>query len=375
MHISSQFDSGNIEVVSAASPSEIHLRIRPDPGPDAFYQWFHFRVAGVQGDALTLKILNAGEASYPKGWEDYRACVSEDRENWMRCETDYTDGVLTIRYTPASDLVYFAYFAPYSRERHHDLIAACQVQPYCRHEVIGETLDGEPMDLLVIGDEDPSKKKFWTIARQHPGESMAEWFVEGMLTRLLDDSDPITRAVLKLGTFYVIPNMNPDGSRRGHLRTNAKGINLNREWDKASLENSPEVFHTLAAMDRIGLDYCLDVHGDEGLPYNFIAGADAIPSVTQKQIDARIAFEAAFVRANPDFQSEHGYPKAAPGKANLAMGSTQLAERFGGLAMTLEMPFKDNANDPDPIYGWSIPRCRLLGAASLDAVLAVAADL
>ena len=35
--------------------------------------------------------------------------------------------------------------------------------------------------------------------------------------------------------------MNPDGSYRGHLRTNASGANLNREWKKPTLEHSPEV--------------------------------------------------------------------------------------------------------------------------------------
>ena len=34
--------------------------------------------------------------------------------------------------------------------------------------------------------------------------------------------------------------MNPDGSYRGHLRTNAKGANLNREWKKPTQEYSPE---------------------------------------------------------------------------------------------------------------------------------------
>lgn len=375
MHIASSFDSGNIEVVSAENPQDVQLRIRPDVGEDGFFQWFHFRVSGVGGEALCIKILNAGDASYTKGWEDYQARVSIDRDSWTQAETDYSDGVLTIRHMAEADSLYFAYFAPYSRERHRDLIAACQSQPNCRHVVLGETLDGEEMDLLAIGDGAPEKKKIWTIARQHPGETMAEWFMEGMLTRLLDTSDPISREILDRATVYAIPNMNPDGSRRGHLRTNAKGINLNREWDKASMENSPEVFLTLEAMEKAGMDFCLDVHGDEGLPYNFIAGADAIPSVTQKLIDLREAYEAALRRANPDFQSEYGYPKAAPGKANLSMCSAQLAERFGALSMTLEMPFKDNANAPDPTYGWSIARCRLLGAAHLDALYAVLDDL
>lgn len=371
MHIASGFDSGNIDIVRADSPDDVRLRIKPDPGPDGFFQWFHFRVSGVRGESLCLRIENAGDASYPKGWEGYRACVSADRETWTRAETEFADGVLTIRHQAEADSLYFAYFAPYSRERHRDLIAACQVRPGCRHVVLGETLDGEEMDLLSIGDGDPAKKRVWTIARQHPGESMAEWFMEGMLTRLLDESDPVSRAILDRATVYAIPNMNPDGSRRGHLRTNAKGVNLNREWDKASMENSPEVFLTLQAMERSGVDFCLDVHGDEGLPYNFIAGADAIPSVTQDQIANRERYEAALRAASPDFQSEIGYPKAAPGKANLSMAATQIAERFGALSMTLEMPFKDNANAPDPVHGWSVERCRHLGRAHLDALRAV----
>lgn len=36
--------------------------------------------------------------------------------------------------------------------------------------------------------------------------------------------------------------MNPDGSVRGHLRTNAAGVNLNREWAQPTIENSPEVY-------------------------------------------------------------------------------------------------------------------------------------
>ena len=51
---------------------------------------------------------------------------------------------------------------------------------------------------------------------------------------------------------------------------------------------------------------------------------------------------------------------AAPGKANLAMSTNQLAERFGACSMTLEMPFKDNADLPDPEQGWSPERCKLL---------------
>jgi murein tripeptide amidase MpaA len=204
---------------------------------------------------------------------------------------------------------------------------------------------------------------------------MAEWWMEGFLHRLLDKADPVARALRQRAVFHVVPNMNPDGSRRGNLRTNAAGANLNREWQAPSLERSPEVFLVRQAMERVGVDFCLDVHGDETIPYNFLIGTPGIPSLSEAQKTLHVRFAEALRRASPDFQSAHGYPAARPGGANMTMCSNYVAERFGCLALTLEQPFKDNADAPDERAGWSPARCRKLGAAALDALLAVVETL
>lgn len=369
VHISSNFDSGNIEVVDATDPSKIELEIRKDEGGD-HYQWFHFRVTGAKGTKLRMRITNAGGASYVDGWKDYRACYSYDREDWRRVEaTNYADGILEIAHQPNENSVYYAYFAPYSMERHHDLIAACLESDRVEYERLGATLDGQDMDLLHVSEgSGEGRKQCWIFARQHPGESMAEWLMEGLLERLLDPDDPIARELLARAEFWIVPNMNPDGSRRGHLRNNASGANLNREWLEPSMERSPEVYLVREKMRATGLDFALDVHGDEALPYNFIAGPDGVESVSEKVQALQAKFEAELVAANPDFQTTHGYPSAKPGEANMTMATNWLADAFGKLAMTLEQPFKDNADAPDPEHGWSPERCRLLGRACLDAL-------
>jgi hypothetical protein len=43
--------------------------------------------------------------------------------------------------------------------------------------------------------------------------------------------------------------------------------------------------------------------------------------------------------------------------------------------MTLEMPFKDNEDLPDPVNGWSPDRCRRFAGSCLDAIHAVAPRL
>ncbi len=366
--IDAGFDSGNIEVLSIDGASA-RLAIRRDNASD-FFQWFHFRVGGCAGRALELKITGLSAAAYPDGWIGYRACVSEDREYWTRAETRYEasveGGTLTIRYTPEAATCSFAYFAPYSMERHHDLVAEIAGCEGVEHKVLGRSLDGQTIDCLSLGEGD---RQIWLIARQHPGESMAEWWIEGALDMLTDPADPHARRLRQLCRFHVVPNCNPDGSRRGHLRTNAAGVNLNREWNEPSAERSPEVLAIRNAMDKTGVHFAIDAHGDEAIPAVFFAGFEGIPGWTEAQGEAYLRYRAILERRTPDFQTRRGYPTARPGRANLAMATNQIAQRFGAVSMTLEMPFKDNDDLPDAAQGWSPERSRLLARECLTSLL------
>lgn len=370
MRISANFDGGNIQVVNLDNKDDIQLAIRPDAGGE-FYQWFNFRFEGEVGNQYTLNIINASSASYTKGWEDYQAVASYDRQHWFRIPTQYQDGKLSISVELDCDAIQIAYFAPYSYERHLDLLSGAQLHPDVNLEHLGLTLDGRDITLMKIGNGDPSKRNIWITARQHPGETMAEWLVEGLVNRLLDNDCPTAKALLDKANFYIVPNMNPDGSVRGHLRTNAIGINLNREWQTPSLEKSPEVYHVVNKMLQTGVDLFYDVHGDEGLPYVFLAGCEGVPAYNDRLAQLQADFSQALTFASADFQTQFGYDKDEPGKANLTVASNWVAQTFECLSNTLEMPFKDNNNLADPFVGWSPERSIYLGEASLIAMLAV----
>ncbi|CDG81291.1 M14 family metallopeptidase [Janthinobacterium agaricidamnosum] len=365
--ISHQFDAGAIDVLSASAPQAIQLNIRKDSHAD-ITQWFYFRLQGAQATPCKISFMNAGKSAYPAGWVDYQAVASYDRETWFRVPTSYDGTVMTIDHTPEGDSVYYAYFEPYPWDRHLALIDSAQSSPLVQLLDLGNTIEGRDMNVLVVGDPE-AEKKVWVIARQHPGETMAEWFVEGMLDALLDSANPFARQLLQDAVFYVVPNMNPDGSVHGNLRTNAAGANLNREWMTPSLERSPEVFLVKNKMHEIGCDLFLDVHGDEGLPYVFVAGSNALENFTAEQKAEQDRFIADFKIASPDFQDVHGYPDAPFTPEVLTMGSPHITHAFGCLSLTLELPFKDNANDPDPQAGWSGARSANLGQAVLQPIL------
>ena len=374
LSISSAFDAGNIEVISAESADNIQLKIEKDSHSD-FLQWFYFRMQGAKDTLCKLNIINAADAAYPEGWEDYQARASYDRLNWFQIPTTYQNGVLSMEFTPEYDSVYIAYFAPFSYEQHLDMIHDAQHSHFCKLESIGETTQGRPIDFLRIGDEDKNKKNLWIISRQHPGESMAEWFMLGLITRILDEEDSSSVALLEKANLYMVPNMNVDGSILGNLRVNAKGVNLNREWASPNKEDCPEVYYVKEKMKEIGMDFNLDVHGDEGLPYNFISGIEGIPSFDAKLKKLTDDFINNWIAINPDMQNEHGYPKNEPGKANLNICSKNLGEEFKCLSQTLEMPFKQNDNIPDIFMGWSPDRSVKLGESVVSVLLSIVDDL
>jgi len=365
--ISTQFDAGAIDVINAEQPQAIELKLRKDSHAD-IAQWFYFRLQGALGERCTIRFLNAGESTYPDGWKNYQAVASYDRRNWFRVPTAFDGKVMTIAHTPQFDSVYYAYFEPYSWERHLELLGKVQQSGSARVIDLGNTVDGHDLNAIVIGDVD-ARRKVWVIARQHPGESMAEWFVEGMVDALIDQSNPLTAQLLQHAVFYIVPNMNPDGAIRGNLRTNAAGANLNREWVTPSLETSPEVFHVKNKIHETGCDLFLDIHGDEGLPYVFIAGSEMLEGFSEQQAAEQKAFIDRFLQASEDFQTEVGYPSGKYRADMLKLASKYIGHTFKCVSLTLEMPFKDNARSPDPKVGWNGARSAQLGKDILHAVL------
>lgn len=374
MKIFSNFESGNIHVVAANTPDDIQLTI-PADNQTEIAQWFHFRLESQPQQQHSFKILGLAKSAYPEGWQDYDVVASYDREEWFRIPAEFDGDTLSFNVMPEYRSMYFAYFAPYSYDRHQDLLHGAQTHHRCQLETLGVTLDNNDISILTIGEPAEGKKNIWITGRQHPGETMAEWFIEGLLSRLLDETDTVGRALLDTAVFHIVPNMNPDGSIRGHLRTNAIGVNLNREWQTPSMERSPEVFLVRERMLATGVDMFLDIHGDEAIPYNFVAGSEGLPSYNEHIAELENTFKQALLTITPEFQDEIGYDKDEPGTANLTVGSNWVGEQFKCLSYTVEMPFKDHISHADELYGWSPERSIAFGQDTLSAIWATVGKL
>jgi murein tripeptide amidase MpaA len=354
MKISDHFDGGAIEIINI-NANKARLNIRRDSNAD-FTQWFYFRVYIDSLNACEFELENASKSSYPDGWENYHPVYSYDRKHWHRIPESIYDGkALKFMLEPEQKSFFIAYFAPYTFDQHLDLLGKAQNSDQCELIPVCKTADGRDLDLLKIGT---GPRSYWITARQHPGETMAEWFVEGFIEKLICKNDSIAQQLLKDVTFYIVPNMNPDGSARGNLRTNAAGANLNREWLTPSVETSPEVYHILKFMEKIGVDLSLDVHGDEAIPYNFVAGNEGAPNYTSEIAALENLFKKTLLSVSCEFQTKYGYDLIEAGTSDLLKATDMIGNKFKCLALTIEMPFKDNDHFPDKLHGWSPARCK-----------------
>eukprot|EP00581_Thalassiosira_minuscula_P000873 CAMPEP_0183744004 /NCGR_PEP_ID=MMETSP0737-20130205/65510_1 /TAXON_ID=385413 /ORGANISM="Thalassiosira miniscula, Strain CCMP1093" /LENGTH=666 /DNA_ID=CAMNT_0025979639 /DNA_START=256 /DNA_END=2252 /DNA_ORIENTATION=- len=436
--ISDAYDSGNGEFVSLRFADgeddycdvHVHVKIKPDPFTQLehkqHFQYFSFRstlnpdspaMRGLFHGKKSIKVKyvvdNAGYASYAAAFQGYSTFFTTratpfDPDSWRRKDdTSVVGKSLTWTHTHEVDgdaSAYFAYFPPYSQDRHLDLISKCAMAEGATVKSLGPTIEGREIDYVTVGN---GPNNCWIIHRQHPGESMAEFYAEGLLTRLLgldDKWDKVAERARELYTFRIVPNINPDGSCNGYLRTNADGQNLNREWcpspaplaegseddaepetyEAPTMERSPEVYHLLRRMDETGCDAFLDIHGDEALPFNFLAGSQGMPVWGKRLESLHGMFLASYERANPDMQAKVSYEPDEPGGGMPNICSNQIAQRFDCFSGTLEMPFKEcwadvmrgtGGGEDGEDVGWGPERARRLGASVLDALCYIAPHL
>lgn len=366
--ISTDFDSGNIQVLDAHDSHQLLLAIKPDTRSQHF-QWFHFKAEGMHGGHThTFRLSNAGKSSYPHAWSGYNAVASYDHINWFRVPSRFDGEILHISLETREKHAWIAYFEPYSRERHDWLIEQALNRAGTQLLATGKSVEGRDIQLLRRGKGGAGRRKVWIIAQQHPGEHMAEWFMEGIIERLQQDGDDELKNLLKVADLYLVPNMNPDGAFHGHLRTNAMGQDLNRAWQSASQAISPEVLFVQQQMEKYGVDLFLDIHGDEEIPYVFTAGCEGNPGYTPRIETLEQHFRSHLSGLTRDFQTTYGYTRDLPGEANMTLACNAVGQQYDCLSLTLEMPFKDNDDAPNVTTGWSGERSKQLGKDVLSTV-------
>lgn len=422
--VSTDFDGGSINVLAISDDIRLSLvdEHRADGG--VVRQHFMFRVTRLATASRDFRvcIVNSDRATFAGSFTDYNVCASYDGVRWFRIPTtaaaDGSELSWAVSMDERAHEMFFAYFPSYPHARLMALIAEVQMHPaVVAVEWVGRAPDPSSpsadrlLPIINITGSDAARMppthralQVWLLARQHPGETQGSFWMEGFLRRILSPSPPddaVRRLLAADGDvrldFHVAPCVNVAGAVAGRHRTNGHGYDLNRSWGRwararlaeegvdteLSAPVAPEVDALMERMDVTGVDLLIDCHGDETMPYAFLSKtALAAPGVPDAVRELRAEFLAAYQLADPALETPPeepgavgavqpvGYPEPAPGKADLSICSAAVAAHFGCLAVTLEMPFKGNANasSAESREGWSVEDCTRMGGAAVDAI-------
>jgi len=133
------------------------------------------------------------------------------------------------------------------------------------YNIIGHSVNDLPIYELKIGT---GKKRILMWSQMHGNESTTTKALLDFIPWLLDSNQ---KNLLNTFTFYIIPQLNPDGAE-AYTRLNANQFDLNRDAIELS---QPESLLLRNAYDRITPDYALNLHGQRTI---YSAGLNGGPA-------------------------------------------------------------------------------------------------
>uniref|UniRef100_A0A8C3T0M5 Cytosolic carboxypeptidase-like protein 5 n=1 Tax=Chelydra serpentina TaxID=8475 RepID=A0A8C3T0M5_CHESE len=261
--------------------------------------WFYFSVkGGAPGKLIKINIVNMNKQSklYSQGMTPFVRTLPV-RPRWERIrerptfEMMETQFVLSfvhrfLEYRGAT--TYFAFCYPFSYTECQEMLAQldsrfeeCKYMSpsspldsiYYHRELLCRSLDNLRVDLLTVTSchgmreaREPrldnlfpdeatprphrfsGKRVFFLSSRVHPGETPSSFVFNGFLEFILREDDPRAQTLRRMFVFKLIPMLNPDGVVRGHYRTDARGVNLNRQYLSPDAELHPAVYGAKAVL-------------------------------------------------------------------------------------------------------------------------------
>jgi hypothetical protein len=341
------FEGGNMARAERVDDNEYDIFLRGDVMNPKYRLWFHFCVANVQaGQQTVFTIVNFSKSKslYRHGMAP--VVRSSLRPNWHRLPAQHTYWYKSKRhgnryvmswafiFDEEQDSYEFAYSYPFSYTSllyelgYLEFMGArgqfrrqtlCRTPQQRKIEVITLSsplmpcpIDGlvssgpssgllpavRPMPPMGGAGQKGFKQKpvVFITARVHPGETPASFVTQGLLSFLLG-SDPRASLLRSQVCFVVIPMLNPDGCALGNYRTDAGGLDMNRNWNQPSPQSLPALYHTLrllqayAAHPLYSVDIFIDIHAHSTSKQSFMftnsstKGGVAVKG-TQADVDA-----------------------------------------------------------------------------------------
>lgn len=233
------FPGGSRNADLSMACGEVQLTILPETEPINPSPWYALEVVSERADTIRLSL------HYPGYRHRYHPWVRSGEEAWRRLPDGQIEvgpaghtATMELQLAAGSNWVsgqplvteheYAAWFAQW-QELRGDL----------EQRLAGRSVRGRSIPAFerIANGPVPSRPVVVVLGRQHPPETTGVFALKGFVDAAMSVDLPFD--------LIIVPVINPDGVADGYWRTNANGIDLNRDWASRSQTELQSVWHYL----------------------------------------------------------------------------------------------------------------------------------
>jgi murein tripeptide amidase MpaA len=338
--LSNEFESARANDFYQINNNTFEVLIEAENYPINNSPWFAFTIWSdtLQAINLRLRYTNAKHRYEPKvyqqrGLMSYSHIITDAAYDSADGTTTFALYVDKNAVRVSGQLLEGARFSDLKRT------LASYNQPFVTISTAGESNEGRPIFQLKIDETktDQQKGVLVLLSRQHPPEVSGYRTYQAFFEALLADTE-LAREFRTYFVVYSFPMINPDGVVNGHWRHNARGVDLNRDWE---FFNQPETRAVRDALLPLAADinyrvyYGIDFHStNENIFYPIRQNIETFPdNLTQRWISTILPM---FERLN--FSTEEF-------DTNSPISKNWIFNTFGADALTFEVDDELGLND------------------------------
>lgn len=226
--ITNEFPTARMNDFYQAGKDTFKVLIEPEIEPVNNSPWYGFKMWADSSTTITLQL------AYEHGSHRYIPKFSRDGEEWIEVDTanySVSDGNAYFEVDLTTDPLWISAQPSIGQDEYRSWVNSVTVATYVSVDTVGYSHQGRAIEKVTINETKSQEPKgvLLLTGRLHPPEITGQLALFYFIEELLGNSE-LASDFRENFVVFAYPFANPDGVAMGHWRTNAKGVDLNRDW-------------------------------------------------------------------------------------------------------------------------------------------------
>ncbi|WP_445665164.1 M14 family metallopeptidase [Fodinibius sp. AD559] len=269
--VSNDFPGARMNDFYQVNDSLYRVAIKPERDAINNSPWYAFQIWSVEPDTIKLQL------DYEHGDHRYIPKLSKDSRHWQRIDStnysaDTTRGTATLTLNLERKPLWVSAQELFTWNDYKAWADSLTKKSFISQDTVGFSHNNHPIIKLNISETNTDEPRGVMIitGRLHPPEVTGALGTEAFINELASDTE-LAKKFRNNFEIWAYPFANPDGVQQGHWRYNARGVDLNRDWEHFKQPETRAIRNDLLPLKNDSLRkvyYGIDFHStDENIFY------------------------------------------------------------------------------------------------------------